>query len=315
MKGDLRSMHARAVQAIQDDSPLANIRRASLLAASYRFSEISSAEADTSSVVCLYLADENSPSHAVSANDASNYLRRLQRAVARLAKARRGRRADVSRLFPADLALARLNVAAATLGSLNIELTPDKPDVEDNQLPTPGPSWAEIGIAELIHALPDPDESEAAIDSLIGASPVVKRAVSDLVDGLNGADITLGISLRKGGKISASSRITSEQAREIKRRLDQAREDRYIVRILGRLDGLRTRRQLFYFETRAGSEIHGFVEESLINAVKQNIDKEVEITVEVTIQLTQSGKASQRHYRLVAIGGVEAELPGLGPEQ
>ncbi|MEV6212322.1 hypothetical protein [Kitasatospora sp. NPDC051914] len=312
MKGDLRSMHARALQAIQDDSPLASLRRASLNAASYKFSELSPAGVEVQPVVSIYLADENAPGHAVSANDASDYLKRVQRAVARLAKARRGRLADVARLLPDDFALARLNVAAATLGSLNIRLTPERPEAEDDQLPLAGPSWAEVGVGELIHALPDPQEGDESIDSLIGASPVVKRAVSDLVDGLGGTNITLGIALHRGGEVAASSRITSAQAREIKRRLDQAREERYVVHIQGRLDGLRTRRQLFYFETRAGVEIHGFVEESLIDAVKLNIDKMVEVTVEVTVQLAQSGKAGQRHYRLVAIGGVESEIPGLG---
>ncbi|MFF1453072.1 hypothetical protein ACFVYF_33815 [Streptomyces sp. NPDC058274] len=278
------------------------------MAATQKISELSHIEPARVTDFEIYLCDEKSPDHAVSANDAGDFLRRIQRAVARLAKSRRSRLADVVRLFPEDIQLARFNVASATFGSLSVKLTPEVEVEQEGAISLPGPGWAEIGMAELIRALPENGEDEDSIDSLMGASPVVRRAVSDLVTGFN-AEVSVGLSLTRLGGETLKSQLTPRMTREIRRRLEVAREERFTARMHGRLDGLRTRRQIFYFETKAGTEIHGYVDDSLIPTVKDNLDRDVEITLEVTVQKSQSGKVGQRHYRLLSVAGKHSEIP------
>lgn len=306
---ELRHLYAQAMESVQGSDPLSAIRRASLMAAAGKFPDLSDSVSVPTSELELYLIDEEAAGHAVSANDAGDFLKRVQRAVARLAKARRARLADVARLFPEDLVSARLNVASASFGSLKINLFPAS-GIEEGQagMPVGGPSWAEIGMVELIRALPEGPDDEESIDSLMGASPVVRRAVSDIVSRGKG-EISLKISLTRQSGETFTSHLNPVQSREIRRRLEVAREERQVISLRGRLDGLRTRRQIFYFETKAGVEIHGFVEESLMEAVKQNIDREVEASMEVVIYRSQSGKASQKHYRLLAVAGVQSDIP------
>ncbi|MEE1813735.1 hypothetical protein PUR59_01595 [Streptomyces sp. SP18ES09] len=303
---DLRHLHAKALENTRG-GPLAAIRRASLMAASDSMPELSHLSSHSSDVE-IYLRDENSVEHAVSANDAGDFLRRVQRAVARLAKARRSRLADVVRLSAEDFQLARFNVTSASFGSLSVKLAPDLPAVEEGEVRLTGPGWAEIGMVELIRALPESAVDDASIDSLLGASPVVRRAVSDLVDGMN-AQVTMQLALKRQSGETLRSQLSPNQTREIRRRLDVAREERQVARVRGRLDGLRTRRQIFYFETKAGVEIHGYVDDSLIEAVKQNLDREVDVALEITIQRSHSGKTSQKHYRLLSVAGHQSDIP------
>ncbi|MFJ6705743.1 MULTISPECIES: hypothetical protein [unclassified Streptomyces] len=306
---DLRHLHARALENADLGGPLAAIRRASLMAAAEKIPDLAMTPAATADFE-VYLRDELAPDHAVSANDAGDFLRRIQRAVARLAKSRRSRLADVVRLFPEDFQVARFNVASAAFGSLSVKLTPNVDHAHDDVVSLDGPGWAEIGMAELIRALPETGEDEDSIDSLMGASPVVRRAVSDLIDGFN-SEVSVGLTLTRRGGEKLRSQLTPGHAREIRRRLEVAREERVTAKMLGRLDGLRTRRQIFYFETKAGTEIHGYVDDSLIPAVKENLDRDVEVTLEVTVQRSQSGKVGQKHYRLLSVAGRQSEIPHM----
>jgi hypothetical protein len=306
---DLRRLHARALENAKNKGPLAEIRRASLLAAVEAFPELTPSAVSAADFQ-IYLADETSQDHAVSVNDASDLLRRIQRAVARLAKARRSRVADVARLSSEDFAAARFNVAWAAFGSLTVDIAPDESTFGDGDetLPLTGPSWAEVGMVELIRALPESEGDDRSIDSLMGASPVVRRAVSDLVTGLN-SGVRIGLRMTRGGGEVLRSHLSPDQTREISRRLGAAKLERQIVHMRGRLDGVRTRRQIFYFETKAGNEIHGFVDESLMPVVKEFIDREVDVSLEVVIERSHSGKTGQRHYRLISVEGQQSEIP------
>ncbi|WP_143173357.1 hypothetical protein [Nocardiopsis flavescens] len=292
----------------QRGGPLAGIRQASLAAAASKFKELAPvAQPDFE----IHMVDVKSQGHAVSASDAGELLRRVQRAVARLAKARRLRRADVSRLSSGDFSLARFNVVSASFASLKVHLVPDKTFYdEDNEesVPLSGPSWAEVGLAELIRALPEGENDDASIESLMGASPVVRRAVADLVFKLN-SDIEIGFQFKSSSGEKIVSRVTPVQVRKIAQKLEMTHEDRSVVRMRGRLDGLRTRRQIFYFEPEKAPEIHGYVDESLMSAVRENIDREVDVTLEVVVERSFSGKVSQRHYRLLSVDGHQSEIP------
>ncbi|WP_143674042.1 hypothetical protein [Streptomyces sp. or3] len=310
MSTHLHSLWQRAMDSAAGDDPFSRLRRSSLEVAASDFDIPLTPEVRTAAVQ-LRLSDESSDaSGAVAALEASDFLRRVQRAVARLAKARRSRLADVVRLTSGDFDLARLNVATASLGSWVVDLS--YPVVEeDSPASASSTLWTEIGVVELIRALPEDDGDDQSIDSIDAASPVIRRAVSDLVSKVSDKrpELSLSLSVRRtSGEVLRSS-VTPRQASILREKLAVAREERGIIRVRGRLDGLRTRRQIFYLEVSEGREIHGFVDESLMPAVRENLDHLVEVELETFVMRSRSGRASQRQYRLMRVGQQQSQLP------
>ncbi len=137
----------------------------------------------------MHLVDPETANHTVPAAAAGEMLERLQRAVARVAKARRTHALQVKRLLKADIAAARLDVLAAAPGSLLIELRPHlerqaaQPDDGQAEVPLGTSTWAEQAMVELIRVLPENGADEGALDAIPAADPVLRRAVNDLVTG------------------------------------------------------------------------------------------------------------------------------------
>lgn len=310
MSNELRDAYVRALQTTEGSDPLSQLARASLQASAMKFSGLGLQEAATGPGLNFRLSD-TSHGGLISANEVGDFLQRVQRAVARLAKARRSRVADVVKLQLLDFEVARLDVAASVPGSVIVDLRPhaQSDGEERGELPPAGVSWAEIGAVELVRALPEGPNDEESMDSLFSASPVVRRAVADLIFGLpnQNLDISLAVKRVTGERIVSS--LSVGQSESLRERLNIIREEREIVRMQGRLDGLRTRRQIFYFETRAGVEIHGFVDESLVNTVKANLDEEVEVALESFVLRSAAGRRSQRRYRLIEVAGQQSQLP------
>ncbi|GLW59282.1 hypothetical protein [Kitasatospora phosalacinea] len=312
MTSSVQDSWERAFASVQGDDPLSRLARESLQSSAARFPGLGLGATAATQGLMFRIADSEAPGSPISANDAGDFLQRLQRAVARLAKARRARLADVARLLPLDLDLARLNVRATAMGSLIVDLVPqtasETADGSENLLPA-GSSWAEIGAIELVRALPENPNDEASLDSLTSASPVVRRAVADLIHGLPNPKLNIDFTLRQRSGEKLTSCLTAPQANILRERLDSVREERQVVRMRGRLDGLRTRRQIFYFETPAGGEIHGYVDDSLMSAVKENLDAQVDVALESFVNRSGSGKASQRRYRLIEVAGQISQMP------
>ncbi|MGW6275510.1 hypothetical protein [Streptomyces sp. NPDC055060] len=147
------------------------------------------------------------------------------------------------------------------------------------------------------------------MDSLFSASPVVRRAVADLIFDMPNRSLDISLAVKRGTGENIVSSITAVQSESLRERLNIIREEREIIRMQGRLDGLRTRGQIFYFETPAGVEIHGVVDESLVNTVKAHLDEEVEVALESFVLRSAAGRRSQRRYRLIEVAGQQAQLP------
>ncbi len=314
MSKSLQESFECALASASSDSPLDRLVQASLLTSAHQFVGLRLRVPVSSPSLTFKLADASAPGSLIGANDAADMLTRIQKAVARLAKARRNRWADAKSLRPSDFAIARLNVASGAPGSLQISLLPDVTQSvleDEGALPVERGSWAEVGAAELLRALPESPNDDASIESLVSASPVIRRAVADLI--MNranpGIDLSFKLERRSGEPVSAF--LSVAQAKVLASRLAEVQEEREIIRMAGRLDGVRTRRQIFYFEPAGGSpaEIHGFVDESLVQAVKQHIDSNVQVALESFILRSPSGKRSQRRYRLIEVGDVFTELP------
>ncbi|ARE74312.1 hypothetical protein B6R96_10490 [Streptomyces sp. Sge12] len=312
MSNDLRDKYVRALQTTEGDDPLSRLARASLQAAATKFSGLGLLEVAAGPGFKFRLSDPDSGG-LIAAHEVGDFLQRVQKAVARLAKARRVRRADVVRLQPSDLEIARFDVAASMAGSIIVDLKPHAPtatpEEDQDDLAPAGVSWAEIGAVELVRALPEGPDDEASMDSLFSASPVMRRAVADLISDLPNPNLDISLAVQRGTGERISSVLSSGQAATLRERLGVIREEREIIRLQGRLDGLRTRRQIFYFEPPTGSEIHGFVDDSLVSVVKEHLDQEVEVALESFVLGSAAGKRSQRRYRLIEVAGQQSQLP------
>lgn len=310
MSNDLRDSYVRALRTTEGGDPLSRLARAGLQASAEKFSGLGLPESAASPGLNFRLANPDSGG-LIAASEVGDFLQRVQKAVARLAKARRARLADVVKLLPLDFEVARLDVAASTAGSIIVDLQPHVPSADEDRdrLAPAGVSWAEIGAVELVRALPEGPEDEESLDSLFSASPVVRRAVSDLIFKLPNPQLDISLAVQRGTGERIVSSLSAIQAESLRDRLQIIREEREIIRMQGRLDGLRTRRQIFYFETPAGAEIHGFVDESLVGVVKDHLDQEVEVALESFVLRNAAGKRSQRRYRLIEVAGQLSQLP------
>ncbi|CAL9585169.1 hypothetical protein [Streptomyces sp. enrichment culture] len=310
MSNDLRDTYVRALRTTEGGDPLSRLARAGLQASAEKFSGLGLLESAAGPGLNFRLADPDNGG-LIAASEVGDFLQRVQKAVARLAKARRARLADVVKLLPLDFEVARLDVAASTAGSIIVDLQPHVPAADDDRdrLTPAGVSWAEIGAVELVRALPEGPEDEESLDSLFSASPVVRRAVSDLIFKLPNPHLDISLAVQRGTGERIVSSLSAVQAESLRDRLQIIREEREIIRMQGRLDGLRTRRQIFYFETPAGAEIHGFVDESLVGVVKEHLDQEVDVALESFVLRNAAGKRSQRRYRLIEVAGQLSQLP------
>ncbi|WP_399939900.1 hypothetical protein ACGH52_15540 [Streptomyces sp. BBFR25] len=313
MSTHLETLWLRAMESAQGDDQFSRLRRASLQAAAEKFGITSALEelgatGTEGTAIQVRLSDPHASNGEVAALEAGDFLQRIQRAVARLAKARRARLADVVRLNQTDFDVARLNVASASVGSWVVDLKYPQLD-EGSRSPQSSTLWAEIGVVELIRALPEDDADDRSIESIGAASPVIRRAVADLISDRPELQPDLSLSVRRRSGEVLKSTITPRQASSLRERLAVVREERGIVRYRGRLDGLRTRRQIFYLELEDSREIHGYVDESLMPAVKENLDRVVEVEMETFVLRARSGKASQKQYRLIRVGAEQTQLP------
>lgn len=311
MSNDLRDKYVRAFQTTEGNDPLSRLTRAGLQASAEKFSGLGLLQTGAGSPGFNFRLANPDSGGLIAAHEVGDFLQRVQKAVARLAKARRVRRADVVRLQPLDLAFARLDVAASAAGSIIVDLQPHiavHEEGEDDLAPA-GVSWAEIGAVELVRALPESHDDEASMDSLLSASPVMRRAVADLIHDLPNPKLDISLAVRRGTGERISSVLSAGQAVTLRERLGVIREEREVIRLQGRLDGLRTRRQIFYLEPPTGSEIHGFVDDSLVSVVRDHLDQEVEVALESFVLRSLAGKRSQRRYRLIEVAGQQSQLP------
>ena len=100
--------------------------------------------------------------------------------------------------------------------------------------------------------------------------------------------------------------LSAEQAGVLKSSLSESRVDRRTITIQGRLDGVRTKRRIFYLEPESGAEIHGAVDLELLEAVRTNLDRQIFATLEEERIRTLSGRRNQPLYRLIRIESAPA---------
>lgn len=315
MTGDAARNFTDAVNAAGGDDPFSRLRRASLEALAAKHPDLAPARPLP---LTMHLEDPSMSGHAVPAVEAGQVLERFQRAVARVAKARRTRVSEVKRVTRADFLNAQLDVFAAAPGSLNILLRPHSEEPvgapAQGEIAVGESTWAEQAIVELLRILPEDEKDSAALDAIVVADPVVRRAINDLVQG-RPSSLQMDFSLDRPIGEPVRGSLSPAQSKVLRAELSESLEDEVVIELRrGRLDGVRTRRRIFYLEVPGGTELHGLVDEALLPDVLSRLEKTVVVQLQVVTTRARSGRAAQRRYRLIGIsdGTEETTLP-FGP--
>jgi hypothetical protein len=236
-----------ALSDITGDSWLDELARASLAAADAKFSP-DHVPPPVLRVVLAGLRD-------VEARDSYLVTKAVQDATAKLGHILRNPRSETSAAHAADRAKALL-IQRGQAGNILIFGFPaiaDEPTASNlpvNALETLGVRAAR----ELVTVLPSSADDDAALDAVLAQRLTVRNAVNDIVNAVPRKASGLGLQLTPSSGEAVASVLSADQANVLKDSLKETRVDRRVVTVSGRLDGIRTKRRIFYLEPDAGGD-------------------------------------------------------------
>ncbi|MGI5996778.1 hypothetical protein [Saccharomonospora viridis] len=159
---------------------------------------------------------------------------------------------------------------------------------------------SERAVKELCDFLPVNGSDDGALDAVLLQRDTVRNAVSDIVNSvMRTSSIALSLTPTTGEEVVRS--MTTEQARVLQSSLRESREDVGYETVSGRLDGVRTRRRIFYLERDTGATIQGAVAPDLLDEIKENLDRPVTARLRVVRTTTIDGRRGRPVYELLEI--------------
>jgi len=280
---------SEARQEITGDSWLDKLARASLLAAEAKFSgrEIPLLRVVVSGV------------RTIDAYDSSQVTKAVQDATAKLGHTISFPNADRSSALAADRERARL-IQRGQTGNVIIFGFPE-PRTHEDILGLTVETLAERAVRELVSVLPGSTDDDASLDAVLAQRLTVRNAVNDIARAVPQSAAGLGFHMASADGEEIDSVLSQEQATVLKSSLGESRVDRRTVTVAGRLDGVRTKRRIFYLEPDSGPEIHGAIELELMETVRASLDQRIIATLEEERTRTLAGRQSGRLFRLVRI--------------
>jgi len=166
----------------------------------------------------------------------------------------------------------------------------------------------EKAVGEIVQVLPETSVDDAALDAILGQRVPMRMAVSELVEVARAAH-GLGLHWTLPGAVEITSILSGDQAEVLEDGLRQLQVETSRRQVIGRLDGLRTKRRIFYLEQDDGSEIQGAIDAEKVDSVLASLNERVLATVEVTVTKTAAGRRGREHFRLVNLA-VQSQLGG-----
>lgn len=154
---------------------------------------------------------------------------------------------------------------------------------------------------ELVTVLPATGEDDQALDAVLAQRPTVRNAVNDIVKAVPPKADGLSFQLTSSSGEPVSSVLSRDQASVLRDSLQEMRVERHRVRMSGRLDGVRTKRRIFYLEPDSGGEIYGALDLESMADIRANLDRHVVVMLEEERTQSASGQRSQPRYRLLSI--------------
>lgn len=217
-------------------------------------------------------------------------------AAARIAHSFREPRWEGHSITEADRAQSGL-VQRQQVGNLLVFAAPGLSPGAD-QLDAAATTRGQDALRALVELLPEDAGHDRALETILAERPAVRRAVHSLAEA---ATVASGLGLRLSANDVETQRsvLTANQARVLEDSLGVVTETTTRESHTGRLDGIRTKRRIFYLELKSGSEIYGAIDQDQLEAVRRNIDKDVTVTLAVSQSATAAGRKGRRHYRLI----------------
>jgi hypothetical protein len=290
-----------ALRDITGDSWLDDLARASLTAADAKFSP-DHVPPPVLRVALVGIRD-------MEAHDSYLITKAVQDATAKLGHIIRDPRSERSMAHPADRAKALLIQRGQAGNILLFGFPPILDESTTESIPLGRVETLGVRAArELVSVLPSSAEDDAALDAVLAQRLTVRNAVNDIVNAVPRKASGIGLQLTPSAGDAVSSVLSAEQAHVLKESLRETRVDRRIITMAGRLDGVRTRRRIFYLEPDSGGEIHGAMDLELLDEIRANLDHHVVVRLQEEHTQSLSGRRSQPLYRLIRIQPDSAEM-------
>jgi hypothetical protein len=228
----------------------------------------------------------------------SDISRALQDATAKIGHIIRNPSGEVTAVQPADRDKAPL-LQRGQAGNAIFFGFPE-PAMDDALIHDGLETLSERAVKELCDFLPANGSDDGALDAVLLQRDTVRNAVSDIVNAVTkNAGIGLQLTPTSGEDVTRS--MTTEQARILHGSLRESREAVGYETVSGRLDGVRTRRRIFYLEREGGGTIQGAVAPDLLDEIKENLDRPVTARLRVVRTTTIDGRRGHPVHELLEI--------------
>jgi hypothetical protein len=227
----------------------------------------------------------------------------VQDAVARVGRRQVDPRAKANTVRAADRERARLFVRRQM--GRRVEFGFENPDVVDPVLigDHPVALQAERAALELAALLPETADDTDSVQAMPARERASLNAIRDIVQVVRETgDIAMHVVTHEEERNSV---LTSAQAQTIAEDLSEPEVETDIKVVNGRLDGVRTRRRVFYFETIDGRTFEGGFEQDLSPIVKRFLDEPATAVIQRVRFKTKTGVAGRWSYRLLELRGPE----------
>lgn len=228
----------------------------------------------------------------------SDISKALQDATAKIGHIVRNPQGEITYVQPADREKAPL-IQRGLAGNAMFFGFPEV-TATDALIPEGIETLSERAVKELCDFLPANGSDDGALDAVLLQRETVRNAVSDIVNTvIKTSGIALSLMSTTGAEMTRS--MTTEQAMALQNSLGESREDVGYETVTGRLDGVRTRRRIFYLERDSGSTIKGAVAPDLLDEIKLNLDRPVTARLRVVRSTTIDGRRGRPVYELLKI--------------
>jgi hypothetical protein len=285
----VRSEFRRIAEEIPGGTWLDDLARASAMAAHAKFERTSRSPLLQVSLIGATHLD---------AYTFSDLSRALQDATAKIGHIIRNPAGEVTIVQPADRDKAPL-IQRGQAGNAIFFGFPE-PAADDALIFDGLETLSERAVKELCDFLPANGSDDGALDAVLLQRDTVRNAVSDIVNAVTkNAGIGLSLTPTSGEQVARS--MTTEQARILSSSLRETRDAVGYETVSGRLDGVRTRRRIFYLERESGGTIQGAVAPDLLDQIKAHLDRPVTARLRVVRTTTIDGRRGRPVHELLEI--------------
>ncbi|MFI5584362.1 hypothetical protein ACIA5G_04955 [Amycolatopsis sp. NPDC051758] len=286
----MRNEFRRIADEIPGGTWLDDLARASAMAANAKFERTS-----RSPLLHVSVIGEQS----IDAYTFSDISRALQDATAKIGHIIRNPSGEVTIVQQADRDKAPL-IQRGQAGNAIFFGFPELESVDDALIVDGIETLSERAVKELCDFLPANGSDDGALDAVLLQRDTVRNAVSDIVNAVaKNAGIGMALTPTSGEQLTRS--MTTEQARILQGSLRESREAVGYETVSGRLDGVRTRRRIFYLEREGGGTIQGAVAPDLLDKLKENLDRPVTARLRVVRATTIDGRRGRPVFELLEI--------------